>query len=248
MSLKVHAVAKLVTQPSNSYYSQKLETYFRAAGYTDYTIEHDMPFNGPKAKVPWVVFPSGERLADSYFILRHLLANGTIRDVDSSLSPAQRADARAWVVQVDELIYPVTLCMRFLDDAHFAELSGQLFDSIPWFVRPLALWRIRAAAKANLWGHGVARHTDEEREMILMEFFENVERRLSVDGASRCLFREEPCSADVALYAWCVNCLVTKGNPFVKEHILASERLRKYVTALTERWFPEYEEILAMVA
>ncbi|KZO90128.1 hypothetical protein CALVIDRAFT_542969 [Calocera viscosa TUFC12733] len=244
MSLKLHVVSKLPSEASGSYYCEKLVTTLRAVSYTDYAIVHDMPYNGPKSKVPWVTLPSGELLPDSYFILRHLISTGVIPNIDESLPPAARADARAWVAQVDELIYPTTLCERFLNDANNAELNAQLFSSIPWPLRSGIAWWVRRNARVNLWGHGVARHSDAEREMILSEFVGNALLKLEKES---CLFGEQPCSADVALYAWCANCLQTKGNPFVRKLILGSDRLKEYVKALTERWFPEYEEILQLV-
>ncbi|KZT50228.1 hypothetical protein CALCODRAFT_504943 [Calocera cornea HHB12733] len=247
MAVELHAVPTLASQPSTSYYCQKLDTYLRAVGYADYTLSADLPHNGPKGKVPWVVSPSGEWLPDSYFILRRLLADGTIRDVDvdAGLSPAARADARAWVCQVYELIYPTTLCERFLVPANFAQFSAQVFDGvIPWLIRGPIVWYVGRSGRVNLWGQGVARHSEQEREMILAEFVGNAVARMGKEGY---LFGAEPCSADVALYAWCANCLQTQGNPHVKAQILASERLKEYIGALTERWFPEYVELLQLV-
>ncbi|KZO90129.1 hypothetical protein CALVIDRAFT_569335 [Calocera viscosa TUFC12733] len=243
MSLQLHVLPKLHSRPSASHFCQKLETWLRAAGYTDYAESPDTS-SGPKGKWPWVTLPSGEDMGDSYFIIRHLISTGTIRDIDKALTPATRADARAWVVQVDELMCPVTWCEIFLIKENYAELKVQMLSGMPRLAQALAGWWLRRSTKTDLWAQGVGRHSQAEWKMILAEFLDNVVQKL---GQATYLFGAEPCSADVAVYALLVNCLEIQGISFVRKRILADKRMKQYVEGLTERWFPEYDEVRKLV-
>ncbi|KZT50229.1 hypothetical protein CALCODRAFT_478566 [Calocera cornea HHB12733] len=240
MSLQLHVFSHDRTRPSISYYCQKLETYLRAAGYKDYVESRDGS-SGPKGKWPWVTLPTGEDMGDTYFIIRHLISSGTVKDIDMPLTPAQRADARAWVAQVDELICPVSFCVWFLVPQNYAELKAQMFGAVPRVAANLAGWWMRRGAKVDLVAQGVGRHSEREWEMILSEFIANAAAKL---GNEAFLFGREPCSADVVLYAWLVSCLEAQGMAVVQKQ---SKTLKEYVRALTKRWFPEYDDILRQV-
>ncbi|EJT98030.1 hypothetical protein DACRYDRAFT_101973 [Dacryopinax primogenitus] len=245
MTLTLHVFPHAYACPNISYYCQKLETYLRAAGYKDYRESVDGSTNGPKGKIPFVVFPSGEKLGDTYFIMRHLVSQGTIRDLDADagLSKLQKADARAWVAQVDEFLYPLTCCTLFLEKENYAELCLQMFGE-PSALRRVGAWWVQRDVHKFLWQHGVGRHSPGEWRNMLSEFLENVVARLE---GSKYMFGERPTSADVVVYAWLVTCLETRGTVFVQKWVLGNAPLKTYVKGLTEAWFPEYDGILRLV-
>jgi len=81
MPLKLFVFDKPPSVPSSSYYCQKLETYLRANS-TPYTVNFALPFSAPKGKLPFVEFEDGEKLPDSWFIIRRLASTDKAKDLN----------------------------------------------------------------------------------------------------------------------------------------------------------------------
>ncbi|KZT50232.1 hypothetical protein CALCODRAFT_504947 [Calocera cornea HHB12733] len=246
MSLKLYVFDNPPNAPSHSYFCQKLETYFRATG-VKYTVEHTLPFSAPKGKLPFVEFPDGEKLPDTFFIIRRLVSTGQSEDLDAHLTPAQRADSVAWQGWIDDRIYPATVWTRFGSDTNWNEMYKESFGSVPFGIRQAVAWYMRRGAKASLWGHGIARHSEKEVEEILQGFLKAIDMKLDAAHGGWLMGGEAPSMLDVCLFAWCANCLVTASNPFIKEKILKNGTLKVWLAKRTGEWFPEYETLMGML-
>jgi len=246
-NLTLHGFAKSENRPSPSGYCQKLETYLRAAGSPSYTMKATLPFSAPKGKLPYITFPDGSILADSHFILRHLLQNGLAPDLDADLSPAQRAESRAWAAWTEERLYPAVVSTRWLRDDNFVNARASL--DAPFPINYALAWYLRRRIRTSLVGHGIGRHTDEEVDVFLREYVEALDARLSVHERGFFHGGDAPTTVDVIVWAFLANSLngVDKSNPEFKEMVLDTARLREYVSLLGRRWFPEYVELLALV-
>ncbi|KZO90126.1 hypothetical protein CALVIDRAFT_542966 [Calocera viscosa TUFC12733] len=244
MSLKLFVFEKPLSEPSHSYFCNKAECYFRATGL-EYSVEHTLPFSAPKGKLPFVEFPDGEKLPDTFFIIRRLVSTGQCKDLDASLTPVQRADSLAWQGWIDDRIYPATVWTRFGNDQNWNEMYNETFGTIPFGLRQAIAWYMRRGAKASLWGHGIARHSDEEVQEILQGFLDAVQAKLDIVGEEGWLMGgDSPSMVDVCVYAWCANCLNTAANPFISEGVLKNHKLKGWLEKKTMTWFPEYENLL----
>lgn len=245
-SIKFYCFHKGPNDPSLSGYCQKLETFLRVSGFKDYTLHTMAPNQAPKGKLPYieVVHDDGriEGIADSHFIVRHLIENQIVPDPDTNLTAAQRAESRAWQAWIEELIYPTVVYTRWGPPANFAATKAAL--PIPWYILPLVAWNLRRNILNALWVSGVGRHTDEERYRLLREYAEALEARL--EGAEF-FHGDEPTMIDMIVYGFIANALDQPGNPEYTALLLGSERLRRYTAVLTRKWFPEYEAVLEMV-
>jgi len=231
--------------PSPSGYCQKLETFLRAVNFTDYTLKDTVPMSAPKGKLPYIVLHEDQKtntFADSHFIVKHLISSKLVPDPDESLTPAQRADSRAWQTWTEELVYPAVVFTRWSRPANYATMKSSM--PVPWLLKPLVGAYFHRVVTKALYGHGVGRHSEREVDELLKEYVDGLEARL---GEHKFFHGENPAMVDIIVYGFLANALGEAGNPEYTKMLLASERIRKYTAELTTRWFPEYEKILRMV-
>ncbi|EIN05185.1 hypothetical protein PUNSTDRAFT_92068 [Punctularia strigosozonata HHB-11173 SS5] len=247
-SVVIHGFSKPSANiPSASGYCQKLETFLRAVGSPSYELADAVPFTAPKGKLPWATITtpgSSQVIPDSHYIVRHLIASGLSPDPDASLTPAERADSRAWQAWVEELVYPAVVSTRWLRPANYAIVKHEL--SAPAPVKPVIAWIIYRRIKTGLTGHGVARHSDEEVDVLLKEYVDALDARLSAAKSEFFHGGEEPTMVDIVTWSFLVNSLALQSNPEFNVLILGKPRLMRYVVALAKKWFPEYESIIKL--
>ncbi|ORX93288.1 hypothetical protein K493DRAFT_223573 [Basidiobolus meristosporus CBS 931.73] len=246
-TITLYGFPKHENEPSTSGYCQKLETFFRATGFTTYTHSATLNNYAPKKKLPYIElkYPFGkvETIADSHFIIKRLIANGITSDPDASLTPTQRSDSRAWIVWTEELIYSAIVNTRWGRDHNYNSIVQGL--PVPWPLQSPLGWYLRRNITSALWTAGVGRHSEEELESILQEYVDAL--ALKLDG-TEFFFGTEPTLVDVVAYSFLANSLcVGEGNSEYQLMILKKERLKTYVASLTERWFPEYRKLLEKV-
>lgn len=241
--------------PSASGYCQKLETHLRAAGFTAYTPVTTLPFRAPKGKLPYIELhqpdasssSATETIADSHFILQRLVATGVLPDPDAALTPAQRADSRAWAAWTEDHVYPALVLTRWQRPANYAVSATMLRQAVPW--PPLALplaWYMRRRVLAAMDGHGVGRHSDAEVDTLLREYVEALDARL---GEKDWMHEVGPTGVDSTLGGFLLNAVGERGtNPEYFNMLLKSERIVRYLERITRRWFPEYEDVLEVLA
>jgi glutathione S-transferase len=245
LSIDFYQFTKPPNGPSPSGFCQKLEAYFRAVNFKDYTLKDAFPFSAPKKKLPYVqIHKDGktDTVADSHFIIKHLITSKLLPDPDEGLTPAQRADTRAWQAWTEERNYPAIVHIRWMRPANYTAMKNSM--PVPWVLKPVLGTYFYRLIEDALWKQGVGRHSDQEIDELLKEYVDALEARL---GKSGFFHGVEPTMADIIVYGFLANALGEAGNPEYTKMLLASERIRNYTAELTRRWFPEYEEILEVV-
>lgn len=246
MRLQLCVFKKEHDKPSGSGYCQKLETFLRASDYRDYEVKFTTQFTAPKGKLPYINI-DGKPVADSHFIIRYLIREDKVRDLDASLSLAQKAESRAWQAYIEELIYPATVWTRVYTPVNQAALMKEACANVPFILRPLVTLLIPGRIKKGLRAHGVGRHTPEEVDSILEDFISNLVVRLK-ETEGDFFHGSTPTIIDTIVYGFLVNALATQSNPGYTSLILESRDLREYIARGTRLWFPEYTRTLQMVA
>lgn len=244
-TIKFCCFAKDSSTTSPSGYCQKLETFFRGTGFTDYTLQNVWPTSAPKGKLPYIVLDRDgrtETIADSHFIVRYLIDNKIVDDPDVGLTASQRGDSRGWQRWTEELVYPALVHSRWGRLANFQASAATL----PTSFIPRAIFSriLRRSLLNSLWGHGVGRHTDAEIDSLLQEYIDGLQARL-MDHTY--FFGNQPTLIDIIVYGFLSNALADPGNPEYKAMILKSSRLKEYVSNLTMKWFPEYKDLMELV-
>jgi len=245
-TIQFYVFQKGAEEPSGSGYCQKLETFFRICDFKDYEVKFTAPPKAPKGKLPYIVV-DGKPVADSHFIIRYLIKDGKMRDLDASLTPLQKAESRAWQGYLEELIYPAATWTRFGYPENYEVLQqDNSIAKAPWIVRTVIFPLIGRQVRGSLVSHGVGRHSREEVDGVLEEAAANLAEKL---GASSGEFfhGSEPTIVDCTVYGFLVNALKMKSNPGFTKAILKHKVLCDYVGRGTKLWFPEYKGIMEMV-
>jgi hypothetical protein len=104
-SVTLYAFAKPSDRPSSSGYCQKLETYLRFSSIP-YIQRDTLPIYAPKGKLPYIEDGHKAQIADSHFIIRHLIKKGICDDlnVKAGLSKAQIAEENAFRLAWEEMV------------------------------------------------------------------------------------------------------------------------------------------------
>jgi len=254
-TIQLYVVPKEHSEPSNSAFCQKLETFFRAADVRDYTPVFSAPLGAPKGKLPYIVVESDDHtsttIADSHFIIQYLIRERLAKDLDTDagLTDTQRAESRAWQAYMEELAFPAIILQRWTYPSNRTNLTKDILEGTSFPIKQFFRWILVRRMKKNLQGHGVGRHSEEEVNSLIEEFMKNLIVRLDSPKSREGGFfhGEEPTTIDCVLYGFLVNGLRMTSTPLFTGLILASETLRGYVERGTKRWFPEYSGILKMV-
>jgi glutathione S-transferase len=217
--------------PDPSPFVMKTEVQLKMAGLS-YRRERGGPQASPKGKIPFIE-DDGVRVADSTFIRIHLeKAYGV--DLDPGLSREQKAVAWAVERMLEDHLYWLLLYSRWLDDANFAKGPAHFFDGAPDGVREAA----RERTRANLHGHGLARHNESEVLMLATRTLESLSLML---GSKPCLMGDQPCGVDATMFAMVGGVLTPFFDSPLRDQALRYDNLAAYSERMMQRYYPEFE-------
>ncbi|KAF7560800.1 hypothetical protein G7046_g3350 [Stylonectria norvegica] len=194
----------------------KLEARLRFDGIS-YRVSGGSPKSAPRGKIPYVdVEENGvqQRLADSTLIIRDLVENGTLTNLNASLSPVQRAQDLAVRALLEEKLYFYGTRERWWDN--YDTMRSNVLAAIPWPIQSLiGLLAYRGITNA-LYGQGTGRFAHEEVVKLKMEVWESLNSLLTASSASRpgrkgpfwILGGEEPTEADAVMFGFIASALV----------------------------------------
>jgi len=257
-TINLYCFQKLSNVPHPSGFCQKLETFLRATNFTSYTETYTLPHRAPKGKLPYIILstpsssssstPKIETIADTGFIIRHLVKNGIVEDLDKALTPRQKAESKAFITWTEELYYPALVQTQWARDKNYAATAADVTKTLPPVIGGLICWYLRRNIINMLWMHGVGRHSNSEIDTMLQEYADALSARLEENGGGEFFHGQTPTLVDVVLYGFMANALNEPGNPEYRGMVLKGERLKRYVAVCTKLWFPEYEGLLETVA
>lgn len=187
-----------------------------------------------KGKAPYVI-DDGVLIEDSTFIRMHF-EKKLGRDLDEGLTPAQRG--QAWAVErlLEDRLGLIMLCERWLDDANFNKGPSVFFADVPEAMRTQVIGEVRGGVEATMKGHGIARHSREERMMLAERDIGAVSAML---GEGPFLFGAKPTAADAVAYGVLAAC----GTRFFETALVglidAQPNLRPYLARMEARFVRE---------
>jgi len=261
MSIKLHNFGEPASMPKHSYHCQKLESYFRAAGWgveSDYvTVPHWANYKTTRVapdflQLPFVTFEDEPDKKYDFRAVRELVGLGMLKDLDAGLSAERRTDTKVWQIYIEESVFPSTLVTRYRDEKHWPTFLSEAVNlNIPFLADAQSdPASVRQHMLIHLRQHGASRYNKEEIADLLEDALTNIEVKLAAHESSHGYVYGgiRPSSLDVILYSYLASVLSTRCNPALSLYILKSERLRSYVRRLTQHWFPEYEALLELTA
>ncbi|TPW04929.1 MAG: glutathione S-transferase [Alphaproteobacteria bacterium] len=128
------------------------------------------------------------------------------------------------------------MCERWLVDANFDKGPSQFFADVPEAMRAQVISEVRGGVAASMKGHGIGRHSREER-MLLAE--RDVGAVAAMLGEGPFLFGAKPTAADAVAYGVLAAC----GTPFFSTPLVAlidaQPNLRPYLARMEARFVHE---------
>jgi glutathione S-transferase len=154
---------------SSSPFAMKAESLLRLAGVGFERVDV-MPTKGPRKKVPFVVTPDGETIADSWNIRRHLEAREGLR---LAAAPCETALRRL----VEESLYFAQMHFRWAH--HRDEVRETFFGAVPWPARRLVFALVHRSVEAATWGQGFGRRPEAEMLEVVADDLDALEEALA---------------------------------------------------------------------
>ncbi|KAJ6781554.1 hypothetical protein PWT90_01549 [Aphanocladium album] len=208
----------------------KVEARLRFDGLA-YTTGAGSPRSAPRGKIPYIEWQEKptttthddgavSALGDSTLIIRALVADGLLRDVNAALTPAQRARDLAVRALLEDRAYFYGTREKWCDN--YQEMVDNMLAAVPWPVRAAVGWMAHRAVVRTLDGQGTGRLSADEVRAFKEEVWEGVEALLAEAKAARgktddgekpfwVLGGEEPSEADATLFGFVVGGLVSSA-------------------------------------
>ena len=189
----------------------KVDTYLRL---TNIDFERvDTPtnlFKAPKDKLPFID-DGEERIADSYFILKHLEGKYDA-SFDSHLTEEQQAYSCLIIKAIEEHLYFCLVYSRWVRDDTWPILKQAFFSKMPPLLRNIAPRFARKGVIDCLKKQGIGRHSDDEIQQMAYEQMQSLSVLL---GDKDFFWGTQPSTLDIVAYANLAQFILADiDNPF----------------------------------
>ncbi|KAG9342748.1 hypothetical protein JZ751_015610 [Albula glossodonta] len=203
--------------PSLSPFCLKMETYLRMAD-----LPYQNHFDGklsPQGKMPWVEY-NGRQVSGTEFIM-DVLEEELGVDLNKSLSPQERAVARAWVDNLTET-------------QQMLAVSGPLSDLLKWILSHLT----SGIVKREMYGHGMGRYSREEVYALMEKDMRSLATLL---GDKKYIMGPKMSSVDATVFGHLAQAMWTlpgtRPEQLIKGELI---NLAMYCERIRRRFWPEW--------
>ncbi|PCH85575.1 MAG: glutathione S-transferase [Piscirickettsiaceae bacterium] len=232
--IKLYQFARTWGLPNLGQYNVKVETYLRMANIS-YEIVETLPLKAPKGKLPFI--EDGEdKVADSSFIVEYLKTKYG-DDLDKDLTLEQQGICVAIQRLLEEHLYWVGMYTRWqYTNENWHVNKKAIFGVMPPIVRDVAATVYRRLIKKQIYGHGMARHSEEEIFHLGC---------LDLDALSNILANKpyfmgnRPTSIDASAFGMLVNTLFNPIKSPVKDYGQEKKNLNEYCHRMMQQYFPD---------
>lgn len=231
----------------------KLEARLRFAGIK-YAVDVGSPRTAPKGKVPYVEFGNGdddnnkEQIGDSGLIIKTLVQQGALPDLNAALSGAERARDLALRALLEDKLYFYHMWERWI--VNYYAMRDHILQALPYPVRVVVGLIVHRGAKATLHGQGTGRYGADEIAAFRREIWESINellleaRRNSGEGKDPfwVFGGGQPSEADAALFGFIVSVLISTAAPDSQRVVKEFPVIIDYAERIQDQYFPDYEK------
>ena len=232
--LELHTFRAAFGQPTATPFGVKAYILLKMAGVEFEVVHQDDPRKAPKGKFP-VLIDSGEMIADSTFIRRHLEGKHGA-DFDAGLSSEQRAQSLAFQRLAEEHFYWTLMAARWANDAVWPAFRDRAFVAIPGFIRPFLAGQVRKQVQRDMRGHGMGRHSLDEAMQMGRENLAAISDWL---GDKPFMHGETPTAVDASVGAFVANAHDDDFGTGLPELTRAHDNLGAYADRIRARFYPD---------
>ena len=188
----------------------------------------------PKGKLPYID-DNGTIVCDSSFIVEHLKEHHNA-DIDSWLSDEQKATAHLINKSLEENLYWCIVHSRWINDDTWPIVKANFFDAMPFPLNKIIPIVARRSVRANINGHGMGKHSDEEIMHIAKCSLQSLSTLLDEKDF---FFGDQLSSLDITAYVMISSLtqasLDTPMNHMAKEF----DNLVRYTQKIQQTYYPE---------
>ncbi|KAL6732965.1 hypothetical protein ANCDUO_03412 [Ancylostoma duodenale] len=229
--------------PSPSPFAMKVETWLRMADIPYTNISNEFTKFSNKGQIPFIEV-NGRQVADSNFIIDHLIEEFHKKGIDERLLPIEKSYARAFHALIEDSLRWVLIYQRARDNKWFATEQGFLpfFHGVKKFAfKNIFCERIRKKIQAMSHAQGMGRNTPEEVVILAKKDLDAMSLFL---GNKKFFFGDKPVTLDCDMFAHLSQFLYTPlVTPEVKTHMEQHcQNLIKFVERMKETYWPDWEE------
>ncbi|KAK4203066.1 putative glutathione S-transferase [Triangularia verruculosa] len=239
----------------------KLETRLRLSSLP-YTTASGSLSHSPNSKIPYISYqPSPtsppELLSDSTLITRRLISDNLLPDLNSSLSPAEKALDLSIRALVEDKLQFFNTREQWVDN-YLPMREGVLGSGgagLPWVMQWVIGGKIYRDIIRTLYGQGTGRYASREVAMLKEEVWESI-NALLLEGKTKTLARREgesgepfwilggegPTEADCTVYGMIVGRLMcSTAAPETGTLVRSYPVVVDYARRIHAKYFSDYD-------
>ncbi|KAI0022462.1 hypothetical protein F4780DRAFT_173420 [Xylariomycetidae sp. FL0641] len=227
----------------------KLETRLRLAG-VPYAVLSGSPRSAPTGKIPYADLGNGETIGDSTFIIRRLVDEGVLPDLNAGLTAAQRTQDLALRALMEDKLYFYGVRERWQDN--YVTMRSNVMAAIPYPIQVVVGLLAYNKISGALNGQGTGRLTRHEVATLHQEGWEAIGAQLSEarlqaptknsDAPFWLLGGKQPTEADATLMGFIASAMVCTAAPEAGRIVRSIPVLVDYCERIHDRYFSDYEK------
>lgn len=233
MTTTLFGWGRMFDVPSPSPYVAKADIQLQMLGVEFDRATADLDSVG-KHKAPYVN-DDGAVIEDSEFIRLHFEAK-TGKDLDTGLTPVERATARALGGMLEGRLSQIMACERWLIDSNFERGPSQFFAAIPEPMRGEVIAQVRGEFQRTMHGAGFARYSRAELIQIAAADIAAVAALL---GDQPYLFGNQPSAVDATAFGVLASSATRFFEGQLPDLIAAHPNLTDYLARMEAAYYPE---------
>ncbi|KAE9418629.1 hypothetical protein Angca_008814 [Angiostrongylus cantonensis] len=229
--------------PSPSPFALKVETWLRMADVPYTNISNQFTKMSTKGQIPFVEV-NGRQVADSNFIIDHLIEEFHKKNIDDRLTPIDKSYARAFHALVEDSLRWALIYQRARDNKWFATEQGFLshFSGVKKLAfKNVLCERLRKRIMNAAMAQGMARNTPEEVVILAKKDLDAMSIFL---GNKKYFFGDKPTTLDCTMFAFLSQFIYTPlVTPEIRTHMEQNnQNLINFVNRMKDNYWPDWEE------
>ncbi|WKX88240.1 hypothetical protein Q1695_008125 [Nippostrongylus brasiliensis] len=229
--------------PSPSPFALKLETWLRMTDVPYTNISNEFTKMSNKGQIPFVEV-NGRQVADSNFIIDHLIDVFDKKNVDDRLTPMEKSYARAYHALIEDSLRWVLIYQRGRDNKWFATDEGFLshLSGVKKFAfKNVFCERLRKKIAAMSFAQGMGRNTPEEVVLLAKKDLDAINMFL---GNKKYFFGDKPTTLDCTMFGHLAQFLYTPlVTPEIRTHMEQNTpNLVAFVARMKDAYWPDWEQ------
>jgi len=233
----VHGYGPAFGLPDLSPFVLKVLYYVRAQGFPLRTVVSSSR-KSPRAKLPFVEV-NGSQICDSRVIIQSLESIHP-QPMNAWMSDADRARARPIQSMIEEHLYFITLCGRWVYEDGYAVLHPVLTSylqqtGVPAFLATTVAKLIRKSVVKQAYAQGAGRLSREEHRALAADIFAALDHAL---GDKPFMLGDRPCTLDCTVGAFTTLALIDSFQHETSKAFAQFPRLQAYARRSHENYLP----------